>query len=66
MGRRFEPYRGYMAKVYTTGKGKFGLKIVHTDGDTEYAYYTTPSERDKVYRNMQSVATSVDKLAKKR
>lgn len=39
---------------WQTGKGKYGLKILHKDGSVERAWYTTESMRDKVYKNMKT------------
>lgn len=63
---RFESCLGYMAN-WETGKGSFGLKIVYDDGDVEKAWYTTRSERDKVYKNTKNnnAVKSVDKIKRK-
>lgn len=55
-----------MAKTYSTGSGKYGLKIVHHDGDIEFAYSTTASDRDKVYNRMKPLVKSIDKLRKRK
>ena len=55
---------------WVTGKGTFGLKIVHADGDIEHAWFTNGRERDKVYTNMNNDKAgfgikSIDKVKKK-
>ena len=52
-----------MAKL-TTGNGKFGVKVRYDDGDIEFAYRTSKSDRDKLYNTMkdQPGIKSIDKV----